>query len=265
MKTVAITSGKGGVGKTTLSANLAAALVAEDKSVLVVDADLGLANLDIALGVRPEYTLEHVLAGTVSLAEAITEGPGGVQFLAGGSGVDRLANLSEPDLESLLAQLRDVAQDLDFLLFDTGAGISEQVMRFVVTADETIVVITPDPASVTDGYAIAKALHARRPEATMSLLLNMADTDQQAQNVADKLRHVVWQFLGAELKVMGCVTRDPAVAQCVRQRKLFLLEAPACTASHSIRRAARTLATLREPEAATPFFARFLASFWKAA
>ncbi len=235
MRTISVTSGKGGVGKSNLSSNIGIALAERGKRVVVFDADLGLANVDVILGARAPYTLQHVISGEKSLAEVVTSGPGGIGFVAGGSGVESLINLSGPQLERFLMEIEGLSTDTDVLIFDTGAGVDESVMSFCEAADETIVVATPDPASIADAYATIKTLYARKPNAKIHVVLNMAPSFHIGELTFDRLNTVAQQFLKRPLSFLGSVRQDPTVVDCVRRRKPFVVEAPNCAASEDVR------------------------------
>ncbi len=234
MRTIAITSGKGGVGKTNLSANIGIQMARRARRVVVFDADLGLANLDVVLGVQAQYTLQHVLTGERTLSQIVTDGPGGVRFIAGGSGVEALVNLSGPQLERFLSELAELERSTDVLIFDTGAGIDGNVMTFLQAADETLLICTPDPASITDAYATAKALWTRRPDAVIRVVLNMVADDAHAKAVFAKLKSITEQFLGKTLLFAGYVRHDQKAVEYIRKRKPFTLGDPSLNASQDV-------------------------------
>ncbi|MEP0767435.1 MAG: MinD/ParA family protein [Fimbriimonadia bacterium] len=234
MRTIAVTSGKGGVGKTNLSANLGLALASLQKRVVIFDADLGLANLDIVLGTRAAFNLQNVVSGEKRLLDVVATGPGGVRYIAGGSGVETLVNLSGPQLESFLMGLEELQSSTDYLIFDTGAGVDAHVMMFLEAADETLLVATPDPASLTDAYATAKVLYGRKPDAVVRLVVNMAEDDAQASALYVKLQSIVKQFLGKSLQYAGAIRHDPKAIQYIRQRKPFLLADRGLQASRGV-------------------------------
>ena len=235
MRTIAVTSGKGGVGKTNISANLGIALAQRGKKVVIFDADLGLANLDVVLGVSAKFTLPHVLNGSKSLLEALTDGPGGIRFVAGGSGVEALVNLNGVQLERFLSQLAELEADTDFLIFDTGAGIDGTVMTFLQAADETLLVVTPDPASITDAYATAKGLFSYHPNASVRVVMNMVHDEVQARGVFGKLKVVVSQFLNKNLLFGGFIRQDSLALEQIRRRQPFVIAAPESRAAEDVR------------------------------
>lgn len=241
MRTIAVTSGKGGVGKSNLSSNLGIAFAERGKRVVVFDADLGLANVDVILGARAPYTLQHVISGEKSLAEIVTSGPGGIGFVAGGSGVESLINLSGPQLERFLMEIEGLSSDTDVLIFDTGAGVDDSVMAFCEAADEAIVVATPDPASIADAYATIKTLYSRKPNAKIHVVMNMAPNHGVGEATFERLNSVAQQFLQKKLSHLGNVRQDSAVVDCVRKRKPFVVEAPGCNASQDVKSIAMRL------------------------
>lgn len=241
MRTFAVTSGKGGVGKTNLSANLAIALAQRGLRTLVFDADLGLANLDVVLGTRAPHTLQDVIAGEKRLLEIATPGPGGIQFVAGGSGVQALVNLAPAQLDSFLCQLSELEECMDVLIFDTGAGIDNNTMTFLEAADDVLLISTPDPASITDAYATAKTLFARKPNAKVHVVLNMVSDETQARAVYAKLFSITQQFLEKSLTYAGMVRNDPHAVAWIRKRQPFLLAQPNLAASQDVARLAANL------------------------
>ncbi|MHB8636757.1 MAG: MinD/ParA family protein [Fimbriimonadaceae bacterium] len=238
MKVIAITSGKGGVGKTTVSANLAIALAGRDQRVTVFDADIGLANLDVMLGRPAKGTLQQVISGAKSLADVIEDGPGGIKFVGGGSGIETLINLTGRAGDAFLRDISDLERTTDFLIFDTGAGIDANVMAFLSAADEVFVVITPDPASLTDGYATAKAIITSDANVTVKILMNMVDDEAHAKAVFARLTSIAQQFLGVPFGYAGYIRVDAKAAKFVRQRKPWMLADPHLPASRDTDRIA---------------------------
>ena len=238
MRSIAITSGKGGVGKTNISANLAISLARQRQRVVVFDADIGLANLDVVLGCRAESTLQDVISGEKLLKEVMHPGPGGIRFVPGGSGVDTLFTLNDDQRDRFLADLGTLEADTDFLIFDTGAGLDGNVMTFLTAADEVFIVVTPDPASLTDGYATAKALFTAKPAARVSLVLNMVSSEYEAKQVYAHLAQVAQRFLSARLNLAGYVRMDPSAVAFIRKRVPFVVGDPHLPASTDVARIA---------------------------
>ncbi len=256
-RTIAVTSGKGGVGKTNVTVNLAIALAACGKRVLVLDADLGLANVDVVLGINPRYHLGQVLAGEKRLSEIITAGPGGIRVIAGGSGLADLLDVSEGDVRRFLAGLHELEQEYDTILIDTGAGLSAAVRYCALAADEILVVTTPEPAAITDAYATVKTLLREDNTAQISLVMNLAADQAEAERLADRLTRVITKFVGVDVPFRCFIPSDPWVRRAIRRQEPFFLAYPAAPATAAITRLAADLAgsTCRSPGSG---FSRFI-------
>jgi flagellar biosynthesis protein FlhG len=233
-RVIAVTSGKGGVGKTNFSANVGIALAQLGKRVLLVDADLGLANADVVLGVTPKYHLGHVLSGEKKVSEVIQDGPAGLKILAGGSGDYRLANLSESSLESCVTSFNEIEKELDFIILDTGAGISRSVLKFVLAAEEVIVVTTTEPTSITDAYGVIKVIATTDPRIPIWVVVNMARDATEGKQVMERLRTVSQRFLGITLANIGFITWDQTVSKAVKEQQPFLIGHPRSTVAQDI-------------------------------
>lgn len=231
---VAITSGKGGVGKTNISINLAHALMRAGKQVILLDADLGLANADILLGTVPPYHLGHLLQGQRDILELIHATPSGLRLIAGGSGLEELANLSATQLQTFVGSLGKLAGHADFLLVDTGAGLSATVLEFVLAADQVLVVTTPEPTSLADAYATIKTLSNRRPGVQVKLIVNQAERPEEGTAIAERIVRTSRDFLGINVEHLGTVPRDSHVWQAVRSQTPFILKYPGAPASRAI-------------------------------
>ncbi|MFP3937722.1 MAG: MinD/ParA family protein [Phycisphaerae bacterium] len=229
--TIAVTSGKGGVGKSNIALNLSILLSAAGNRVALVDADLGLGNLDVLMDMGVRANVSHVIAGRRRLSEVIVDLPCGVQFVPGASGLARLAELSEFQRAKLLEDLGSLEADNDIIVIDTGAGIGANVLQLSAAADRTIVVTTPEPTAVTDAYAVVKILTQRRYEGQLSLLVNFATDRQQARQTSQRISTVARQFLGTRLLDAGYVLTDEKVPEAVRRRDPFVLSHPRCAAS----------------------------------
>jgi flagellar biosynthesis protein FlhG len=229
-RVVAITSGKGGVGKTNVAVNLAARLARMARRVIVLDADLGLANADVVCNVGSAGNLAHVVAGRRKLEDVMVDAPGGFSLIPGASGLSQMAAMSEFERARLLQMLRQIESEHDLIIIDTGAGISPNVLSFVLAADEILVVTTPEPTSVTDAYAMIKTISRRSEAAKVGLLVNMAKDRAEARRVFERMNAVCRRFLGLSLTSAGYVVNDPHVGLAVRRRRLFALEYPECPA-----------------------------------
>ncbi len=230
-RVIAVASGKGGVGKSNVAANLALCLRACRKDVILIDADLGMANLDLLLGMKPRYTLAHVLGGRRSLDQVIQDGPAGIRFIAGASGLTDLSDLEEFRRRQLLQQFTALQHQTDVMIIDTGAGISRNVLSFCHAADQTLVVTTPEPTSMTDAYALIKCLTKEASGNRISLLVNLAQSRNEAKAIFQRISHVARQFLSADVFDAGYILRDEHVTEAVCRREPVVLAYPRCQAS----------------------------------
>jgi flagellar biosynthesis protein FlhG len=218
-RVISISSGKGGVGKTNIVANLGISLSRLGKKVMIFDADLGLGNLDILLGLTPKYNFSHVILGEKTLSEIIVEGPCNIKILPASSGIQEMANLSKEQTACLLSDLYEVIDPIDILLIDTAAGISSNVMYFNAMAHEVLVVVSSEPTSITDAYALIKILSIRYDVKHFKLLVNMVSDIQEAHEVYRQLKMVSERFLDITIEYIGHVTYDKNVGRGVRQQK----------------------------------------------
>ncbi len=218
-RVVAITSGKGGVGKTNVVANMGYALTRMGKKVLVLDADMGLGNLDVLLGLAPKFNLSHVLSGEKPISQVLLEGPGGMKILPAASGVQEMTRLSKSQKIRLLEELDALIDNIDYLLIDTAAGISSNVMYFALTAQEILVVATPEPTSVTDAYALVKVLSVKYRARQFKMVVNMAADGREAREVFRQLTLVTDRFLDVSIEFIGHIASDPNVRRSVRRQK----------------------------------------------
>jgi flagellar biosynthesis protein FlhG len=233
-RVVAVTSGKGGVGKSVFTANLALALARFNKKVIILDADFGLANIDVLFNIQPKYHLMNVIDGLVSLRDCAVECRPGVTLVPGGSGVARLANIDDFQRQKIIDSFLELERDADFILVDTGAGIGANVVNIVLAADEAIVVASPEPTSITDAYAMVKVINARNKQMPIRLAVNMALDKREADNLFFRMQQVCRKFLQYELLNAGHIPMDAAVPGSVRQKKPFLLEDEYSPASRAV-------------------------------
>jgi flagellar biosynthesis protein FlhG len=243
-RVIAVTSGKGGVGKTNVVANLALALTKLHKRVLVVDADLGLANLDILLGLTPRHTIEDLFQGSKSLQDILIEGPGGMSILPASSGVQQLTELSAEQKLAFLAEIDSLEEPVDMMLIDTGAGISSNVLYFALAAQEIVVVTCPEPTAITDAYALMKVLAREHDHRKFQLLVNSAATDREAEMVFQKLNRATQQFLEISIQFLGWIPYDVHVQKAVRQQKTVVASYPNAQASRAFLRLAMAICAL---------------------
>ena len=245
---IAVTSGKGGVGKTNLVTNLGIRLAMEGKRVLILDADLGMANVDVLLGLVPQYSFYDVLKGEKSLDEVVVPGPAGVRLIPGGSGFNEIAYLSGVHKEQIEKNIADLTNQNDFLLIDTGAGLSRNVLAFVSAASEVMVIVTPEPTSIADAYGLIKVIWRFKLNQRIHLVVNMAADKMEALHTSEKIINVAGHFLGCSINALGYVLDDPSVRQAVREQTPFVLRNPKSAASHQVEAVAQTLMTGEKTE-----------------
>lgn len=238
---IAIASGKGGVGKTNITVNLATALAQQGLRTIVFDADLGTANADVLCGINPRETIEAVIEGRRTLREIMVTGPGGFELIPGSSGAGELAMLSQEKRHRLLRQLGELESKADILLIDLAAGVGVDVMGFSRAADALLIVATPEPTSVTDAYAFIKSIRRHAPERVPDLLINSCDSEEEAREVHQRMDRACREFLGFGLPLAGIIPRDDAVRRAVKARLPYVILEPASAASRSIQRLATRL------------------------
>jgi flagellar biosynthesis protein FlhG len=246
-RVISVASGKGGVGKTNVVANLAVALRRRGKKVIVIDADLALANVDTLLGLHPKATLRHVLLGECSISDVLLEGPAGVRIVPAASGFEELTNLDRAQRLHLLEEIDRLEDAFDVLLIDTAAGISPNVLFFTVAAQETLVVTTPEPTSLTDAYALIKVLTRRYSETDFGVLVNMARNEAEARRAFQHLSRVASRFLNVNLRYEGMVPFDHELPEAVRRQRTVLDLAPSSPASRAFDFLAEQIATAPTP------------------
>ncbi len=238
---IAVTSGKGGVGKSNVAVNLAIALASAGKEVVLLDADLGLANADVLCNVDLPSNLAHVIARKKELHEVLVKAPGGFGLIGGASGLARMADLSDYDRQRLVDALGLLEQQADVILIDTGAGISPNVLSFTRTADHVLVVTTPEPTAITDAYAVVKVLSKDGGDRRISLLVNQVRSLNEAKVVYGRIAQVAKQFLGVSVLDGGHVVADESVVQAVRRRTPFVIGNPSSPASKCVTQLAMRL------------------------
>jgi flagellar biosynthesis protein FlhG len=227
----AVTSGKGGVGKSNIAVNLAIQLAAAGKDVVLMDADLGLGNADVLCNVDLPCNLSHVITRRKQLGEVMVKAPGGFRLIGGASGLARMADLSDADRQRIVEALGELEYEAEVILIDTGAGINPNVLSFARAADHVLVVTTPEPTAITDAYAVIKVISRDGVDRRISLLVNQARSAAEAQLVYERIARVARQFLELNVLDAGYVSQDAAVVTAVRRRVPFLLAAPRCPAS----------------------------------
>ena len=262
LRVLAVSSGKGGVGKTNIVANLAVALSKRGKKVLVIDADLGLNNIDILLGLTPRHHIGHVLSGEKNIEDIVVNGPAGVTVLPAGDGLQELTQLESEKKMLLMEELDKVSLGYDFLIFDTGAGISANVTYFCSAAHEIILIATPEPTSLTDVYALIKVLFMKHAQKHFRVVINTVESEREAKTVFRNLTNVTDRFLKeVSVEYLGHIYRDPNVPKSVRQQKAFMEVYPYSKVSQCVSTLSEKIASegkLESDDRDRPFF-------WKSA
>lgn len=249
-KVISITSGKGGVGKSHTTINLGLALLRLGKKVLLLDADLGLANINVLLGFEPGVNISEVIAGKAKLADVIVHHSTGVDIIPASSGLSELTNLSEEERMLLVTSMEDVAFDYDYLLVDTAAGIGDNVLYFNIASEEIIVIIDPEPTSITDAYAVVKVLSTKCGVKSFQVLVNRAPVGSDGRAAFAQLANAVGKFLNAKLSFLGSVQEDSSVIEATIAQKPYSELYPSCRASIDIGKIARRLESGRGPRLA---------------
>jgi flagellar biosynthesis protein FlhG len=259
---IAVTSGKGGVGKTNLSVNLGITLARMGKRVFLFDADLGLANVEVLLGLTPAYTLYDVLYRGKRLEDIVVSGPFDLQIIPGGAGMQELANLDSSQRARLIDML-SYLRTAEFLLIDTGAGISRSVLGFVAAAQEVFLVVTPEPTSLTDAYSLIKILARHKVHDEISLIVNRATGEHEATEAAAKLQLVCRKFLKFTVRHIGSIVEDQVVVRAVKNQEPFVVTEPNSPAAREVQNIARYLlsGTLSPPGAVDSFISRLFRLF----
>ncbi|MCL2031211.1 MAG: MinD/ParA family protein [Oscillospiraceae bacterium] len=256
-RVVSVASGKGGVGKTSFTVNLAISLVKKGLRVLIMDADFGLANVDVMMGVTPPYNLSHVVRREIELKDAIFEGPGGVRIISGGSGMMELLTLSGDQIPILMEKLRQIDDVADVVLFDTGAGAGPNVVRLIEASEEVVVITTPEPTAIMDAYALIKTVLRHGSEAKVRLVVCRADNTAEAEDTMAKFAAVVRLYLQVEMEELGYVLADPNVPRSVKLQRPFMLSFPKTQAARDIETITWKFMNI-QPESASKGFRGFL-------
>jgi flagellar biosynthesis protein FlhG len=222
-RVITVTSGKGGVGKSSISVNLAIAFSRLGKRVVILDADFGLANIEVMLGVRPQYNLADLMFRGKNLKDIVTDGPNNIGFISGGSGIQELTNLTKEQIVYLIQKLVELDEIADVIIVDTGAGISDSVLEFVAASSEVLLVATPEPTSITDAYALLKTLNRKTDislqDIVIKMIANRIDSNEEGKELYDKLSLVVSKFLSIKLEYLSALPQDSIVSKAVMRQK----------------------------------------------
>jgi len=264
VKVIAVTSGKGGVGKTNVSVNLSVALAAAGRQVMLMDADLGLANVDVMLGLSPKHNLSHVIEGSATLEEVLVEGPQGVLIVPASSGTQRMAELSQAEHAGLIRSFSELNHDLDYLIIDTAAGIADGVVSFARAAREVIVVACDEPSSITDAYALIKVLNRDYGLSRFHMVANRVRSVMEGQDLFAKLSKVTGRFLDLALDFVGAVPEDESVRKAIQRQRSVVQVYPGSPASRAFTELAKRVEKWplpRDAEGHMEFFVERLIQF----
>ncbi len=247
VKVIAVSSGKGGVGKTNISVNLAVSLATLGNEVMLLDADLGLANVDVLLGLNPAYDLSHVLSGERSLEEVIVDGPSGLKIIPASSGVSRMADLGPMEQAGLISAFSELGHALDVLIVDTGAGIAANVINFCRASQNVIVVVCDEPASITDAYAFIKVMSREHGIAQFQILANMAHNAYEGRELYHKLSKTTERFLDVTLTFMGSIPYDQQLRKAVQHQRAVVESFPRSPSALALKRLAQQVDEWPDP------------------
>ncbi len=265
-KIITVTSGKGGVGKTNLTVNLSIAFSLMNKRVLILDADLGLSNINIVIGLvpPPKYNLFHVITGEKNIAEILADGPCGVKVITGAVGVTRLSNISPKKRKQFIESLSSLFDSFDIIIIDTSAGISPNVLSFILAANEILLITTPEPTAMADAYGIIKAVASKTNDINMKLVINRINNIMEGKKIADRIINIAGQFLNVAVENVGYLLDDPLVARAVKEQQPFFLAYPKSKATDCIYHIRNKLANMPdeslEHRGVTGFFKRLFGS-----
>lgn len=266
-RVIAVTSGKGGVGKTSLSVNMALQFRELGKKVVILDADFGLANVEVMLGIRPQYTLADLIFNNKTIEEIITEGPMGIGFISGGSGVQDLVNLDKDKIKKLIAKLVKLDSLYDVVIIDTGAGIADSVVEFVLSSPEVLLVVTPEPTSITDAYSLLKAVNRKkdfkREQKSIKVITNRVENVEDGKEIFDKISIVVSKFLNIQLEYLGYIPQDKKIADAVIAQTPVSISSPNSETAMRIRSICGTLLDVPIEEENKKGIAKVLLDFIK--
>lgn len=240
-RVIAVTSGKGGVGKTSLTINLGIAMARLGEPVAIIDSDLGLGNVDVLLNITPKYNLRHLLTGERSVEEVMVEGPAGVKIIPGGSGLRELADLADWQIGEVISRLNSIENYARTIFFDTGAGLGRNVTHFLLASDEVLLVTTTEPHAITDAFAVVKVLATERSDIRIHLIVNRAETLEEGRAVADKFLFTGKRFLDLDISLLGIVPDDHLVSKAIKAQNPVMIAYPSSKAAVSIDKAARGL------------------------
>ncbi len=261
MKIVTVTSGKGGVGKSSLALNMGIALNRRGHRALIIDTDFGFSNIDVMLGVRAKYDLMDVIQSRKNIREIIEVGLEGVQFISGGSGIYELTKLESPQLMRIMENVMSLESVSDTIIFDTGAGINDNTLRLIHASHETILVTTPEPTAVVDAYALLKIVDSQGYQPNVNLVLNRVENVREATSVMDGLIRIVEKNTEIPMKKLGMISQDAYMLSAVKEQVPILISHPYCTASADINKLVNSFLNVSVPPRKKPGLAGFFDRF----
>ncbi len=261
-KIITVTSGKGGVGKSNFVVNLAVSLQKKGKKVLIFDADLGMGNDDVLLGLYPKYNIFDIVFTTKKIEDIIIEGPCGIHLIPGGSGLNKAQELNDKERELLLTELGNI-DEYDYLLLDTGGGVSKDILAFISASDELIVITTPEPTSLTDAYSLIKATDHFELKTKVKIVVNRVFSKEEGEETFSRIRKVVRRFLKIEVEYLGYILDDRKLVQSVRAQKPFVLLYPNCDAAKNMENIAKKISgeSGSSSESVKSLFKKILSAF----
>ncbi|MGL4982796.1 MAG: MinD/ParA family protein [Treponemataceae bacterium] len=263
---ITVTSGKGGVGKTSLSVNLAIAYAQTGKKVILIDADLGLANVNVILNMIPKYNLYHVVTKQKKMSDIILQTDYGIKIIAGANGFSRIANLSDEDRNYFISEMESLS-NADIIIIDTSAGISDNVLGFVAAADEVFIVTTPEPTAMTDAYGMIKtiATEIQNVEINLKMIVNRVHSAAEGKRISDRMTTIIGQFLNCKVDYLGFVYDDPIVSHSVIRQKPFLIAEPSSKPSICVKHLVTRIEKVEVPKTAgiTRFIQKLLKHAWQ--
>ncbi len=266
-RVITISSGKGGVGKSSFTINLAMYLASFNKRILVIDADFGLANIEVLLGVRPEYNFYHMLKGEKNISEIIVDTKYGIKLISGGSGLKELSNINSSEIKYFIEQFEYIDEIADIIIIDTGAGISSAVTNFLMASDENIIVTTPEPTSFTDAYTLIKIIKEQMPEMEkINVVINKTDDKYEAERIYSKIAHVCKKFLSIDVINLGDIPLDTNLVRAVKQQKPAIISFPESDYSIAIKEIGKRILNenyIEQSSGAKTFMQRLISIFGK--
>ncbi|MGE6368280.1 MinD/ParA family protein [Planococcus kocurii] len=246
-RVLAIASGKGGVGKSNFALNFGLSLIEQDKKVLILDVDMGFANIDVLLDQIPRETIASMIEKDLAVRDIIEKGPNGLLFISGGNGFNELFRMDDHKLHKFFQELATLQGEVDYIILDTGAGLSYENLRFILAADDVILVTTPEPTSITDAYSVVKMVHGKDPNVHMKLVVNQCVSIKEGQQTADNFTQAAAQFLGKEIGALGSIPNDLHVPEAVKKQQPLLLVYPNSESAVAIRQLTGEFLHLRVP------------------